>query len=132
MLDGRAELVLRSDSDEEPDEIHVVERGSFSYYPAGTFHTIRTGAANATYLMFKWRGAEGERSDPLRRKVVSFSRRFLDASEGGDGGFEVRGVLARWGLAACPVVAPRTWLGGPAWRRLGPLRATELPRAASG
>ena len=43
--------------------------------------------------MFKWRGAEGEPSDPLRPKVVSFTRRFLDASEGGDGGFEVRGVL---------------------------------------
>ena len=85
--------MLLSDSDEEPDEIHVVERGSFSYYPAGTFHTIRTGDGNATYLMFKWRGAEGEPSDPLRPKVVFLSQRFLDASEGGDGGFEVRGVL---------------------------------------
>ena len=34
MLDGRAELVLRSDSDEETDEIYVVERGSFSVLPS--------------------------------------------------------------------------------------------------
>ncbi len=29
----------------------------------------------------------------------------------------------------CPVVAPRTWLGGTGWRRRGLVRADERPRA---
>jgi len=44
--------------------------GSFVYYPAFQFHTIRNATATPiTYLMFKWTGVPREREAPLETTI---------------------------------------------------------------
>jgi quercetin dioxygenase-like cupin family protein len=88
VLDGEATLLLGEDGRREP-----LERGAFSYYPAGFAHSIRNDAATPlTYMMWKWRADRGRAAAPLDARRV----RFLDSDarlrRHGDG-FETRTVL---------------------------------------
>jgi quercetin dioxygenase-like cupin family protein len=71
VLGGEAELVI---SDAPPSDNTLIKRlrqGSFVYYPAYQYHTIRNAtAAPISYLMFKWTGAPIEIERPLEMKIV--------------------------------------------------------------
>lgn len=74
ILDGEAELVINDKASADGARIERVRPGSFAYYPAEQYHTIRNrGAAPVTYMMFKWRlaGAESA-STPLQTGVFNF------------------------------------------------------------
>jgi quercetin dioxygenase-like cupin family protein len=60
LLTGEVELVFAE------DERSQLRPREFVYYPAGFAHTLRTTSAEpATYVMFKWRGAEGDAGPTL-------------------------------------------------------------------
>jgi uncharacterized cupin superfamily protein len=71
-LDGEAELVIAQNETGLNARCEQLGAGSFVYYPAFQFHTIRNATAKPiTYLMFKWtappQGAEAPFETELRR-----------------------------------------------------------------
>jgi mannose-6-phosphate isomerase-like protein (cupin superfamily) len=71
VIDGEAELVIGlNDNGSEPRRERL-QRGSFVFYPAFQFHTIRNvGSSPITYLMFKWTGQAREVETPLETTVI--------------------------------------------------------------
>ncbi|MDZ7736226.1 MAG: cupin domain-containing protein [Gammaproteobacteria bacterium] len=55
VLDGEADLVISDSETEDNARIEKATPGTFVYYPAWQYHTIRnSGDLPVTYLMFKW------------------------------------------------------------------------------
>lgn len=71
VIDGEAELVIgQTDNGKEPRRERL-QRGSFVYYPAFQFHTIRNVSSRpVTYLMFKWTGQVREVETRLETTVI--------------------------------------------------------------
>ena len=75
-LQGEAELIISDGPSTDYARTERLSPGSFIYYPAGQYHTIRnSGVSPITYLMFKWRGdaftgghAGGNPHFPLRQR----------------------------------------------------------------
>ncbi|MEP6937369.1 MAG: phytanoyl-CoA dioxygenase family protein [Chthoniobacterales bacterium] len=66
MFDGEADLVILDTADSPAPRLERLCAGSFVYYPAFQFHTIRNPTSvPTTYLMFKWKGAPLEVEDAL-------------------------------------------------------------------
>ena len=71
VLDGEAEILVATSADPESAEVKRFVPGSFIYYPAYQYHTLRnTSSAPVTYLMFKWQGAPLEVLSPLATTVA--------------------------------------------------------------
>jgi uncharacterized cupin superfamily protein len=65
VLDGEAELVIAPDETGVNAGKEQLSAGSFVYYSAFQFHTIRNATATPiTYLMFKWTGLPRETKAP--------------------------------------------------------------------
>jgi uncharacterized cupin superfamily protein len=74
VLDGEAEILIGDNPDPAAARVERVPAGAFSYYPAYQHHTIRNaGAANVTYLMFKWRAPPLETTDQAKAGIFRFS-----------------------------------------------------------
>jgi quercetin dioxygenase-like cupin family protein len=55
-LHGEVELTLPAGADDPSPRVERVHPGTFAYYPAWQYHTIRNpGTSPVAYLMFKWR-----------------------------------------------------------------------------
>jgi uncharacterized cupin superfamily protein len=66
VLDGEGEVVIADGPNPDGARVERLLAGSFIYYPAYQYHTIRNVSQRpATYMMFKWRGAPFEVSEPL-------------------------------------------------------------------
>ena len=66
VLKGEAEIVVPKTADPAGARIERLAPGSFVYYPANQYHTIRNASQlPVTYLMFKWRGAPAKAERPL-------------------------------------------------------------------
>jgi len=71
VLDGEAELVIAQNQNGLDARRERVRAGSFVYYPAFQFHTIRNPTdIPITYLMFKWTGAPQGTEAPLQTTLV--------------------------------------------------------------
>jgi oxalate decarboxylase/phosphoglucose isomerase-like protein (cupin superfamily) len=71
VLDGEAELVIAQNESEADARRERLGAGSFVYYPAFQFHTIRNATSRPiTYLMFKWSGPPRETEVPLEAELV--------------------------------------------------------------
>ena len=56
-LQGEADLIISDGPSTDYARTERLSPGSFIYYPAGQYHTIRnSGVSPISYLMFKWRG----------------------------------------------------------------------------
>ena len=76
VLEGNAELLLGNDQDLEKAEAHPAGAGTFVYYPAYRYHTLRSvGPGPLTYLMFKWRSGPFETVEILDTKIVDTADR---------------------------------------------------------
>jgi quercetin dioxygenase-like cupin family protein len=84
MLDGEVELVVADGPSEEGARIEKVGPGSFAYYPANQFHTIRNpGSSPVTYMMLKWHVATAEPSaNPLELKVFNYDSPEAEGAKG--------------------------------------------------
>ncbi len=70
VLDGEAELVIALNEAGLNARCEQLRAGSFVYYPAFQFHTIRNVTAKPiTYLMFKWTGLPRETEAPLETTI---------------------------------------------------------------
>jgi mannose-6-phosphate isomerase-like protein (cupin superfamily) len=70
VLDGQAELVIAPDETGLNARCEHLSAGSFVYYSAFQFHTIRNVTATPiTYLMFKWTGLPREIEAPLETTI---------------------------------------------------------------
>ena len=75
-LQGEADLIISDGPSTDYARTERLSPGSFIYYPAGQYHTIRnSGVSPISYLMFKWRGdaltgghAGGNPHFPLRQR----------------------------------------------------------------
>lgn len=76
VLDGQAELILRTPG-ATPEEKRVrMMPGAFAYYPADSTHTIfNAGQSPLSYLMFKWRSDERRNEGELKRLFAKFPTR---------------------------------------------------------
>jgi Protein involved in biosynthesis of mitomycin antibiotics/polyketide fumonisin len=71
VIDGDAEVVIGQNDNENQPRCERLRRGSFLYYPAFQFHTIRNVSSKpVTYLMFKWVGQPCEVETPLETVIV--------------------------------------------------------------
>lgn len=74
VLDGDAEILLGDSADPARARVERVAAGTFAYYPAYQFHTIRNASERpVTYLMFKWRGPPIETDGQATTQIVRFS-----------------------------------------------------------
>jgi uncharacterized cupin superfamily protein len=70
VLDGEAELVIALNETELNARCEQLSAGSFIYYPAFQFHTIRNATAKPiTYLMLKWTGPLLETEEPFETMI---------------------------------------------------------------
>jgi uncharacterized cupin superfamily protein len=70
VLRGEAEIVIGEGPDSNGARVERLRPGSFVYYPAYQYHTIRNITASpVTYLMYKWQAAPAEVSHPMQTKV---------------------------------------------------------------
>ena len=70
VLDGEAELVITPDETGVNARYERLSAGSFVYYSAFQFHTIRNATATPiTYLMFKWTGLPQETKAPRETTI---------------------------------------------------------------
>jgi uncharacterized cupin superfamily protein len=70
VLDGEAELVIALNETGLNARCEQLSAGSFVYYSAFQFHTIRNATAKPiTYLMFKWTGPPQETEAPLETTI---------------------------------------------------------------
>jgi mannose-6-phosphate isomerase-like protein (cupin superfamily) len=73
VLEGQAEIIIAQNENAGDARHEQLGAGSFVYYPAFQYHTIRNAtAAPITYLMFKWSGPPRETETPLE---TALSRR---------------------------------------------------------
>jgi mannose-6-phosphate isomerase-like protein (cupin superfamily) len=71
VIDGEAELVIGQHGNGAAPRSERLQRGSFVFYPAFQFHTIRNASSSpVTYLMFKWTGRPREVEMPLETIVI--------------------------------------------------------------
>ncbi len=72
-LHGPVELVIGSGEDDPAPRAERLEPGSFVYYPAWQWHTIRnTGTSPVAYLMLKWRSPTRAGEAALGTEIVRF------------------------------------------------------------
>jgi glycosyltransferase involved in cell wall biosynthesis/mannose-6-phosphate isomerase-like protein (cupin superfamily) len=91
LLDGEAELIIPSGPGDQTPRVERLLPGSFVYYPAYQYHTLRNpGQTPITYVMFTWRAAPDEIRQPLSTRVVHL-RRTGDHSS--SQAFNVEGLL---------------------------------------
>ena len=84
VLEGEAEIVIPEGADPAGARIERMRPGSFVYYPAYQYHTIRNVSASpVTYLMFRWQAAPKEAERPLPTLVQHANSRDLDHSQQG-------------------------------------------------
>lgn len=70
VLNGEAEIVIADGPDPIDARAERLGAGSFVYYPAYQYHTIRNSSASpVTYLMFKWQAAPTEVDSPIQSKI---------------------------------------------------------------
>ncbi len=70
VLDGEAELIIAPDETGLNARCEQLSAGSFVYYSAFQFHTIRNATTTPiTYLMFKWTGLPRETEAPLETTI---------------------------------------------------------------
>ena len=70
VLSGEAEILIGEGPDPGGARVECLGPGSFVYYPAYQYHTIRnTSGAPVTYLMYKWQAGPAEVNEPMRTKV---------------------------------------------------------------
>jgi quercetin dioxygenase-like cupin family protein len=70
VLSGEAEILIGEGPDPNGARVERLRPGSFVYYPAYQYHTIRNSSASpVTYLMYKWQAAPAEVSHPMQTKV---------------------------------------------------------------
>jgi uncharacterized cupin superfamily protein len=68
VLRGEAEILIGEGAD--PARVECLGSGSFVYYPAYQYHTIRnTSSSPVTYLMYKWQAALAEVNYPMQTKI---------------------------------------------------------------
>jgi mannose-6-phosphate isomerase-like protein (cupin superfamily) len=90
VLDGEAELVIAPDEAGVNVRYEQLSSGSFVYYSAFQFHTIRNATATPiTYLMFKWTGLPRETKAP-RETTISRTEHIRQI---GNGAFTTRLVF---------------------------------------
>lgn len=71
VLEGTGEILTGESDDPETADRTPVEPGSFAYYPAYQYHSLRnTGEGPLTYLMFKWPGSPQEVEAPLKLQIL--------------------------------------------------------------
>ena len=71
VLHGEVELTIPSGPADPAPRIERLGPGSFVYYPAWQWHTIRNpGTAPVGYLMFKWKAPERESNGRLGTEVI--------------------------------------------------------------
>jgi len=70
VLDGQAEVVIASGTEDPSPRREVLQAGDFIYYPSYQFHTIACpGPTPVSYLMFRWHGAPIESTAPLQTSI---------------------------------------------------------------
>jgi mannose-6-phosphate isomerase-like protein (cupin superfamily) len=70
VLDGEAEIVIAPNETGLNARCEKLSAGSFVYYPAFQFHTIRNATAKPiTYLMLKWTGPPREIEEPFETTI---------------------------------------------------------------
>jgi quercetin dioxygenase-like cupin family protein len=84
ILDGQADILIADGPQPDGARVERLGPGSFVYYPAHQYHTIRNcPEAPVTYLMFKWRAASEKPEQLLGPTFFHFDRAALpDSSEG--------------------------------------------------
>ena len=77
ILDGEAELIISGSDSLENARIEKVTAGTFVYYPAWKYHTIRNSANSpVTYLMFKWVNSENNKDQISPIQLFNTSNHF--------------------------------------------------------
>ncbi len=70
VLSGEAEILHAEGPEPEGANVERLGPGSFVYYPAYQYHTIRnTSGSPVTYLMFKWQAGPAEVSNPMQTEI---------------------------------------------------------------
>ena len=70
MLNGEAEILIAKGADPDGARIERLVAGSFVYYPAYQYHTIRNSSDSpVTYLMFKWQAPLAGAGCPLQTNI---------------------------------------------------------------
>jgi quercetin dioxygenase-like cupin family protein len=88
VLDG--EVTLVRDGAQQ-----TARRGTFAYYPPDFGHTIRNASdAPATYVMFKWRADQQEKTDLLEHQLVPYGESADEPLESGSSGFSAKALFA--------------------------------------
>jgi len=74
VLRGEAEILIGEGPDPNGAQVKRLRPGSFVYYPAYQYHTIRnTSASPVTYLMYKWQAAPAEVSHPMQTQTFDIN-----------------------------------------------------------
>lgn len=82
VLEGEADIVLAQDAQGRDRTATRLTPGSFIFYPSGQYHTIENPVdAPVTYLMLKWRAANGAAESPLGTKFFRYAE-LLAAADG--------------------------------------------------
>ena len=72
-LQGEADLIISDGPSTDYARTERLSPGSFIYYPAGQYHTIRnSGVSPISYLMFKWRGDALTGGTPAGTRIFHF------------------------------------------------------------
>ena len=70
VLNGEAEILIAKGADPDGARIERLVAGSFVYYPAYQYHTIRNSSDSpVTYLMFKWQAPLAGAGCPLQTNI---------------------------------------------------------------
>ena len=74
VLKGEAEILIAKSSEVGDARVERLGAGSFVYYPAYQYHTIRNSSdAPVTYLMFKWQRALADTTPPLETSIFDIN-----------------------------------------------------------
>jgi len=72
-LHGEVELTIPSGKNDPSPRSALIRPGSFVFYPAWQYHTIRNpGSSPVAYLMFKWQAPVRDDASPLGVQVVDY------------------------------------------------------------
>ena len=72
VLSGEAEILIANGPDPTSARVERLVAGSFVYYEAYQYHTIRNASsAPVIYIMFKWRGAANEVDRPMATELFN-------------------------------------------------------------
>jgi quercetin dioxygenase-like cupin family protein len=70
VLSGEAEILIGEGPDPNGARVERLREGSFVYYPAYQYHTIRNSSASpVTYVMYKWQAPPAEVSHPMQTGI---------------------------------------------------------------